>query len=148
MSKEISKDSHSTRRKGRFDGRVLTVYGPYGECVRGRCEHKEVRLVLTPEEVTALDAQLVELALWDPMVEVHEIPSGASSSHQTTASIFLSDGQRSAGTTIQYGSAHTGRERQENGSPEAHARASAIRELLRSMQTTSQRCHPEFSTHR
>ena len=60
----------------------------------------------------------------------------------------LPDGQRSAGTTIQYGSARTDSETQENGSPEAYARTSAIRNLLRSKQTTSERCHPEFSTHR
>ena len=51
---EKSKDSNSMNYKVQFDGTQLAYYGPYGECVRGNCPHKNIRLNLSQQEAESL----------------------------------------------------------------------------------------------
>ncbi|MBU1245216.1 hypothetical protein KKD52_14875 [Myxococcota bacterium] len=44
---ETSKDSHQIRWSCRIEGLQVVYSGPYGECERGQCQHKEIRFVLT-----------------------------------------------------------------------------------------------------
>jgi len=44
---ETSKDSHQIRWSCRIEGLQVVYSGPYGECERGQCPHKEIRFLLT-----------------------------------------------------------------------------------------------------
>ena len=44
---ETSKDSHQIRWACRIEGLQAVYSGPYGECERGQCPHKEIRFALS-----------------------------------------------------------------------------------------------------
>ena len=140
---ERSRDSHSSRTQGSFDGRILTVSGAYGPCVRGRCAHGEVRLELLEDEIAALTNLVDTLDLWSSLTDRDE--SEWKSPHRsTTVSLTLSDGARSAQSEIFYRRGWVDGERVQSGSAEAHARSTGVNELLTFMRATSLRCYPDF----
>ena len=143
VSREQSKDSHTTRRRAEFDGRVLTYYGPYGACVRGRCRHAEVQLVLSDSESAELEAAVEKHGLWEGLTE-SKPRMGRGPSHTTSATIDLSDGARSARSSVWSGWWRSGDGRVEFGSTEARSRGSSIGTLARSLARVAQRCYPEL----
>jgi len=144
-SREVSKDSHGRFWSAGFDGRVLTVNGPYGKCTRGRCKHKEVAFAPTAEELTDLWNQLTRhSSLWDGVVEVDDT-NFTVPYHTTTMTMELSDGQRMVSSNVKYGSGYTtGPQRIRTGSEVAHASASAVHHVIMGLRTTALRCFPDF----
>jgi len=51
---ENSKDSHSFRYRCTLAQGKLKYYGPYGECERGQCKHKEVSFTLDAKQYVKL----------------------------------------------------------------------------------------------
>jgi len=142
-SREVSKDSHSSSRTASFDGRVLTLRGPYGKCVRGRCRHAEGQMLLLETEIAELSAELDRRGLWTSMKEVHELQpaSPSSSSHAT---LELSEGKRSAKTEVLFGRWRTKGKSEEVGSTDAIGRQQDIRQLLEALQVRMLRCYPDL----
>jgi hypothetical protein len=145
-SREVSKDSNSSRLSADFDGRVLTMTGPYGKCVRGRCKHKEVKLVPTAEEIAVIQDQLNGAKLWASVVEVSDTEFSGPH-HTTSMTLKMSNGQRSVSTNVKYGRGFKKqRERMSTGSDEARAQAESARRFLKRLRTTALRCFPDFHT--
>ena len=140
-SSESSKDSNSSLRRAEFDGRLLTFWGPYGTCVRGRCKHGEVTVELSEEEVAALEAELDKLGLWSDVMETTRVKIG-SPSVKSTARLEMSDGIRTARSIVESGWSRATGERIEFGSPEARKRSSDIGGLVRSLASSAKRCYP------
>jgi len=147
-SGESSKDSHSSRLSAQFDGRILTLYGPYGTCTRGRCKHTEVAFVPTEAEITELRDQFERHDLWMGLKEIADnnfSEPGFGSTNTTTMDLKLTDEQRTASSAVAYGSAH-GRKTVKTGSQAARQKAEAARLVLMGMRTTALRCFPDFRT--
>jgi len=67
---ETSKDSHQIRWSCRIEGLQVVYSGPYGECERGQCQHKEIRFVLT----AAQRAEVLALLQSEPrFVDLEEV---------------------------------------------------------------------------
>jgi hypothetical protein len=143
VDSERSRDSNTSRFEGSFDGRILTISAPYGECVRGRCAHGKVRLLLSEDEVVALSAEVEARSLWTSISE-RDKTEWRSPYTKFEASLEVSDGTRSAESGIVYVQGRIDGERVKTGSPETHVRARDIHQLLMFMQTTAQRCYPDF----
>jgi len=141
--RESSKDSNSSTMRAEFDGQLLTFWGPYGKCVRGRCSHGEVTVALSQDEVDALEAELDELRLWSDLVETAREKIG-SPSVKSTARLEISDGARSARSVVESGWSRTSGKRIEFGSPEARERSRKIGRVVRSLASSAKRCYPAF----
>ncbi len=61
---ETSKDSHEYRYSFVITENRITYTGPYGECIRGQCEHKKIEFALTPGQYAQLLALLEAESLY------------------------------------------------------------------------------------
>ena len=147
-SSESSKDSNSSRLSAEYDGHILTLYGPYGTCTRGRCMHKEVAFVPTQAEIIELQAGLERHDLWIGLNEEANTDFSerrVGSTHTTTMALKLTDEQRTVSSTVAYGSAY-GRETVKTGSDAARQKANAVHRVLIDLHKTALRCFPDFHT--
>ncbi len=145
---ESSKDSNSSRLSAQYDGHILTLYGPYGTCTRGRCMHKEVAFVPTEAEIIELRGQLERHDLWMGLNEEANTDfSGrrVGSTHTTTMALKLTDDQLTVSSTVAYGSAY-GRETVETGSDAARQKTNSVHSVLIDLHKTALRCFPDFHT--
>jgi len=147
-SSESSKDSHSSTLSAQYDGHILTLYGPYGTCTRGRCMHREVAFVPTEAEIIELRGQFERHDLWIGLNEEANTDfSGrrVGSTTTTTMTLKLTDEQRTVSSTVAYGSAY-GRDSVKTGSDAARQKANYVRRVLMEMRKTALRCFPDFHT--
>jgi len=146
-SRESSKDSNYSRISAEFDGHLMTVYGPYGKCTRGRCEHREVTFEPTTQELANLQEQLDRYKLWESFVEVHDTKF-TGPNNTTAMDLKLDDGKRTAKSKVKFGRGFTGgSERTETGSKEASAHAQSVFSVIIELQENALRCFPDFKTH-
>ena len=68
---ETSKDSHRIVTSCRVTGMRAVYSGPYGECERGQCEHKETSFNLDAEQRAKLVALVREGGLLSELQEAH-----------------------------------------------------------------------------
>ena len=68
---ETSKDSHQIIYSCRVAGMRAVYSGPYGECERGQCEHKETSFNLDAEQRAKLIALVRERGLLSELQEAH-----------------------------------------------------------------------------
>ena len=146
--RESGRDSHSTRLSAQFDGQILTLYGPYGTCTRGMCEHREVAFVPSDDEVAAIRDMLQAHDLWEGWREIASTDfqgPGVGMTSVTEVALKLTDGERTASSEVVFGRAG-GSQMLQTGSEGARQRAEAVRLVLMALRETALRCFPDFRT--
>lgn len=146
-SRESSKDSNYSRISAEFDGHLMTVYGPYGKCTRGRCDHTEVTFEPTTQELANLQEQLDRYKLWESFVEVNDTKF-TGPNNTTAMELKLEDGKRTASSKVKLGRGFVAdHKRIETGSKEALAHAEAVSAVIIQLKKNALRCFPDFETH-
>jgi len=69
---ERSKDNHAYRYECKIEDGRVTYSGPYGKCVRGQCEYKEVKFAISPAQAQGLLDEVDRLGLFAEFAETKD----------------------------------------------------------------------------
>lgn len=132
---ERSKDSHTYTYKMTYNGSELSYYGPYGKCVRGRCQHKRFKLNLSEQEILELKKTLRELSAFK------EKKPAQSTGRAITTNLSYRIKNRITQIAIT-GMTRNWKTRQSNLSKQALDKVDKLKDLQRLVTKFVKKCHP------
>ncbi|MFV1958508.1 MAG: hypothetical protein ACC662_03740 [Planctomycetota bacterium] len=129
-SGERSKDSHAYRTKCTIEGGHVRYSGPYGECVRGQCEHKEVTFTLSPAQVEDLRDEIDRLGLFANFEETRKT---GLTGHYYDLSIEVAAGERTGAIRVSGMGKAWGQDERQNISERARDWIDKVEDLRRKL---------------